>query len=127
MANSLKYFYERLKPAFVIWYNKNTYYSLVKCHMTFLLINFSATARILNRLKTHNTPLKPPPVNLPQPPVPEVSVAILEEKPTLMYILNADLKVLCNHARYNNLFEKFIFRKIKAIFLTKKLILEVTL
>lgn len=59
----------------------------------------TATARILNRLKTHNIPLKPPPVNLPQPPVPEVSVAIIEEKPTLMYILNADLKVLCNHAR----------------------------
>ncbi|XP_014790390.1 ectopic P granules protein 5 homolog [Octopus bimaculoides] len=59
----------------------------------------TATTRILNRLKTHSIPLGPPPITDPSPPVPEVTVTALEEKSTLMYIINTDLKVLCNHAR----------------------------
>ncbi|GAB1606783.1 ectopic P granules protein 5 homolog, partial [Argonauta hians] len=59
----------------------------------------TAAVRILNRLKTHSVPVGPPPITDPPPPVPEVTVSALEEKATLMYIINTNLKILCNHAR----------------------------
>ncbi|KAJ8302196.1 hypothetical protein KUTeg_021183 [Tegillarca granosa] len=59
----------------------------------------SAKERILNRLKRHDSPLDPPPLQPDKALVPDVNVSLFEDKQAIMHLLNSDLNILKEYAK----------------------------
>ncbi|KAL3851893.1 hypothetical protein ACJMK2_015590, partial [Sinanodonta woodiana] len=56
------------------------------------------TERILLRLKQHELPLPPPNLVPLKAPVPDISTSIMEEKASILHLLEVDLNNLTGYA-----------------------------